>query len=472
MASKTTNFNLHKIDLTDAPPDITVLNQNWDTIDAELNKRPTLDEDGKIPSSQLPSMDYIPTSEKGKASGVATLGTDGKVPSGQLPSMNYVPTSRTVNGKALSSDISLTASDVGLGNVPNVTTNNQTPTYTQASSLANIVSGEKLSTTMGKIMKAIADLISHLSNKSNPHDVTAAQISAVPTSRTVNGKALSSNITLSASDVSARPSTWTPSASDVGAVPTSRTVNSKALSSNITLSASDVGAVPTSRTVNGKALSSNISLTASDVSARPSTWTPTASDVGAVPANQDITIQKSGVAYDSLFGQGTRNVLMRVRNVAGNANNQRTLALFDSTQRSDIETALRLYDVTSGTEKIYSIFGEHNLDKLATSLGAAKIASGSYTGAGTSGSSNKNTLTFDFKPKVVFIGSNASGTSTSSYQPIPMVQGAAYTSSFGTTSTRKTITLSWSGNSVSWYSDGASQQLNASTLTYYWIAIG
>lgn len=36
MSSKTTNFNLHKIDLTDAPPDITVLNQNWDAIDAAL----------------------------------------------------------------------------------------------------------------------------------------------------------------------------------------------------------------------------------------------------------------------------------------------------------------------------------------------------------------------------------------------------------------------------------------------------
>ena len=31
----------------------------------------------------------IPTREKGAASGVATLGTDGKVPSGQLPAMNY-----------------------------------------------------------------------------------------------------------------------------------------------------------------------------------------------------------------------------------------------------------------------------------------------------------------------------------------------------------------------------------------------
>lgn len=36
MATKTTNYNLHKIELNDAPPDITVLNPNWDTIDATL----------------------------------------------------------------------------------------------------------------------------------------------------------------------------------------------------------------------------------------------------------------------------------------------------------------------------------------------------------------------------------------------------------------------------------------------------
>ena len=39
MSSKTTNYNLHKIDLTDAPPDITVLNGNWDTIDTQLKGR-------------------------------------------------------------------------------------------------------------------------------------------------------------------------------------------------------------------------------------------------------------------------------------------------------------------------------------------------------------------------------------------------------------------------------------------------
>ena len=44
--------------------------------------------------------------------------------------------------------------------------------------------------------------------------------------------------------VGARPDTWTPSAADVGAVPTSRTVNGQALSQNITLDAEDVGAIP------------------------------------------------------------------------------------------------------------------------------------------------------------------------------------------------------------------------------------
>ena len=80
---------------------------------------------------------------------------------------------------------------------------------------------------------------------------SAADVGAVPTTRTVNGQALSADISLTASDVGARASTWTPTASDVGAVPTSRTVNGKALSSNITLTADDVDAAspPSSTTV-------------------------------------------------------------------------------------------------------------------------------------------------------------------------------------------------------------------------------
>lgn len=49
-------------------------------------------------------------------------------------------------------------SEVGLGNVPNVSTNNQTPTFTEATERANIVSGEKLSVIFGKVMKWFSDL--------------------------------------------------------------------------------------------------------------------------------------------------------------------------------------------------------------------------------------------------------------------------------------------------------------------------
>lgn len=50
-----------------------------------------------------------------------------------------------------------------------------------------------------------------------------------------------------------------------GYVPTSRTINGQALSADITLSASDVGAVPTTRTINSKALSADVTLTAADL---------------------------------------------------------------------------------------------------------------------------------------------------------------------------------------------------------------
>lgn len=44
--------------------------------------------------------------------------------------------------------------------------------------------------------------------------------------------------------------------------------------------------VPTTRKVNGKALSADVTLAASDVGARPSTWTPTAAQVGALTQTQ------------------------------------------------------------------------------------------------------------------------------------------------------------------------------------------
>ena len=118
-----------------------------------------------------------------------------------------------------------------------ITVNNKTVWH--EGSLPNPVQTGDLATV------ATSGSYNDLSNKPN-----AASVGAVPTSRTVNNKALSSNITLSASDVNALPSTTT--LSTLGGVPTSRKVNNKALTGNITLTSSDVGAIP--NTQNGSKL--------------------------------------------------------------------------------------------------------------------------------------------------------------------------------------------------------------------------
>ena len=93
MATYTDNYKLKKPAPEDFA-DVADLNENADKIDAALKDKADLDESGKLKEEQLPSLSYIPTSQKGAAGGVASLGADGKVPSGQLPAMDYIPTSQ------------------------------------------------------------------------------------------------------------------------------------------------------------------------------------------------------------------------------------------------------------------------------------------------------------------------------------------------------------------------------------------
>lgn len=78
----------------------------------------------------------------------------------------------------------VTAEQIGLDKVPNVATNDQTPTFTEAATRVNITSGETLSTLFGKIKKFFTDLktvaftgsYTDLSNKptsmQNPNSLT------------------------------------------------------------------------------------------------------------------------------------------------------------------------------------------------------------------------------------------------------------------------------------------------------------
>ncbi len=59
----------------------------------------------------------------------------------------------------------VTAEQVGLGNVPNVSTNDQTPTFTEAKEVTVLTSGEKLALTLGKLAKVVSAFITHIADK-------------------------------------------------------------------------------------------------------------------------------------------------------------------------------------------------------------------------------------------------------------------------------------------------------------------
>lgn len=179
MAENTKNLNLKKPASEDFY-NVEDFNENFQKIDDFVETVPKL-KDGKISNENLPAMDYISISEKGKPNGVAPLTADGKVDPVNLPAMNYIPTSEKgqANGVA-----PLDAN----GKVPTThlpATNDQTPTYTESSTLTALTSGEKLSLAFGKIKKAITELISHL--KDTTSHITSTE------RNTWNGKANASH---------------------------------------------------------------------------------------------------------------------------------------------------------------------------------------------------------------------------------------------------------------------------------------
>lgn len=79
----------------------------------------------------------------------------------------------------------VTKKQVGLGNVPNVATNDQTPTYSDTTTLATLVSGEKLNVALQKIKCAITNLISHIGSHKMQTFISFADIGLTIGSETI-----------------------------------------------------------------------------------------------------------------------------------------------------------------------------------------------------------------------------------------------------------------------------------------------
>lgn len=117
------------------------------------------------------------------------------------------------------------------------------------------------------------------------------------------------------------------------------------------------------------------------------------------------------------------------------------------------------------------------LEALAQNLGVhgrnARIAFGSYTGTGTKGSANPNTLQFDFKPMLVFVAIAAWDSGVEN--PIIFLRNRTAGSSTPSYDCDSKLVVSWTDTAVSWYmtsSETAYYQLNHLNAIYYYTAIG
>ena len=98
----------------------------------------------------------------------------------------------------------------------------------------------------------------------------------------------------------------------------------------------------------------------------------------------------------------------------------------------------------------------------------ARIATGSYTGTGTYGSNNPNSLTFEFEPKLVFIGPTTEYVQSGLMAILmnPSTRGIALYDYV------KSLDVQMWGKTVSWFGSDQYLQMNKSRTEYTYFAIG
>lgn len=105
-----------------------------------------------------------------------------------------------------------------------------------------------------------------------------------------------------------------------------------------------------------------------------------------------------------------------------------------------------------------------------------RIATGSYTGTGTYGSSNPNSLTFGFEPKLVVVGTLIPGKYASGEWRNGFLWAYGQTYTETCVNGKAIVTFSQSGETLNWWVSGntlnAENQQNSSDQTYNYVAIG
>lgn len=468
MSSKTTNFNLHKIDLTDAPPDITVLNQNWDKIDTRMANIVTYYIANKSADDLTDPLALIPLSSTLNAELYAILGgtyayvetifysgattTNRRMQVAYSYNSGYSQMAMRVyssNGwlawtkivdendlNGITPDLSGVVSKSGDTMNGNLVIQNATPEINlkDTSGSGGVRLYKNASTDID-----YGTYLTDISNSDGTHDILVLN-----RDERVKGK------------LYLRSQTEDGSSSTTYEIygEHNKTINLKTYSA-----LSEIGLTTGSETISGIAtnLPNNsilvIGITTNNAS-------------GIYPSNYGLlTVKRSS---------GTRIEFDFVTNAGASYH-----AFYSITSSgdswSDWEETATLSNGVLPVSKGGT--GTTDISSLATAMGAARIQTGSYKGTGKVGSSNKNSLTFNFVPKLVMINPNG-GNPGSTTMFIWIYGNSRYTTNSAHDSGAKTY-ASLSGTTLTWYCDTTatntsahSTQYNNSSYTYYWVAIG
>ena len=157
---------------------------------------------------------------------------------------------------------------------------------------------------------------------------------------------------------------------------------------------------------------------------------------------------------------------------ASNSNGIRPALVLPSTFAIYTDSSGNIYTEQEYETKITDVLG--NLISIPADQikDGVKIATGSYTGTGTYGKANPNTLTFGFEPKMVFIGAERQYSADCAF----VFNGQTTFSRTKSGGGGDSADCSFSGNTFTWYSTssswGSAAQMNSANVEYLYFAIG